>query len=220
MTISYPRSFPTAGFQTPCSFELMRNEAVNRVGSNQVQSMELYDPYWSAKFTTHPLYKADRSLWRAWVLSLKGSTKTFYAYDPDTEYPIAYPLTAAGDSTLPALRYGGSAFDGTCTLVSNAAGTLTLSGLPVSYVFTPGDHVSIGMSGGQRSLHVVTEALTGSSTGTATIAVEPPVRSGADTGVAVQLVRATCIMVLVPGTFSAPSGVLAPVSFEAMQTVS
>lgn len=205
---------PTKAF-SQCDFTLTRGDAVNRSYGGRVDAMELTDPYWSAKMTTIILEQKERLLWRAWNASLKGSTKKFYAYDADSRFPAAY---GSGFGSL--LRHDTTAFDGTCTLTATAVGSISLSDLPDDYVFSPGDYISIGMTGGQRSLHVVTEPLTGESDGTATVPVEPPVRAGADVSAPVQLVEATCIMVMVPGSFSAPSqDMFSPVSFQAVQTL-
>ena len=215
MTITYPRSFPTTQFTYPCDFKLMRGDAVNRSYGGRVDAMELADPYWSMKATTIDLDGPTRAIWRAWNATLKGSTKRFYAFDPDSVYPNAY-----GAGVLNLTRHGGGSFDGTCTLTGTTAGSLSLSNLPDNFVFSIGDNISIGMSGSQRSLHLITEAVTGNSSGVATVSVEPPVRAGADNSAAVQLVKATCIMVMVPGTFSASTQDYAsPISFEAVQTL-
>lgn len=214
MSIIFPRNLPGPGFET-CEFDIVRNDAVNRDGAGHVDSMELYDPFWSMKASTPPLTRAERAVWRGWNLSLRGSNKRFFAHDPEHEYPRAY-----GKAALDLLRHSGESFDGTCTLVSTTATTLALEDLPDGYQFKIGDNVSIGMTGAQRSLHVVTEDVAGDTDGNATIPVEPPVRTGADVEVAVQLVRASCIMVMVPGTFSAPAANgLTPVSFQAVQVL-
>jgi hypothetical protein len=212
MTILFPREMPTFGFDN-CDFDLKRVDAVNRSNGGAIDAIELAEPYWSMTAKTVNLSIADRGRWQAWKASLKGS-KTFYAFDPDKVYPAAY-----GKAVLALLRYGGAAFDGTARLTGTTAGAISIADLPPNFAFTWGDHVSIGMSvGTRRSLHVIQADVAGSNLGTATVAVEPPVRAGADLAAAVQLVRPTCIMKLVPGSFSAPgSGRAAPVSFQGAQ---
>jgi hypothetical protein len=211
MTIIYPRPFPTLRFNN-CDFALVRVDAVNRSLGGNIDAFELAEPYWSMNAATVNLSIADRGRWQAWAASLKGS-KTFYAFDPDKVYPAAY-----GPAVLNLIRYGGGAFDGTATLTATAPGTISLSDLPANFAHTWGDHVSIGMSGGGRSLHVIQADAAGGAGGTSTVAVEPPVIADADFTAAVQLVRPTCIMKLVPGSFKAPgSGLAAPVSFQGVQ---
>lgn len=211
MTITYPRAFPTFKFNN-CDFDLVRVDAFNRSMGGDIDAIELAEPYWSMTAATVNLSIADRGRWQAWKASLKGF-KPFYAFDPDKVFPAAY-----GPAVLNLTRYAGGAFDGNATLTATTAGTISIANLPVNFAHTWGDHISIGMSGAGRSLHVIQADVVGSNVGTSTVVVEPPVIAGADLAAAVQLVRPTCIMKLVPGSFKAPgSGKAAPVSFQGVQ---
>ncbi|ETR75070.1 hypothetical protein X566_20160 [Afipia sp. P52-10] len=210
MAITFPRAMPTDKFETS-AFELVRNEAINRAGG-RIISHELFDPYWSFKATTIPLYAADRARWRSWALSLKGAANPFLAFDPESVYPLTY-----GAAVLQLARAVGGAFDGTATVTTTTATTISLSGLPANYEASVGDNVSIQLTTGRRTLHVVQEPVTGSAGGTITLSVEPPVIGTVALVQSAQLVRATCTMRLV--NFSAPAaGALAsPISFEATE---
>lgn len=215
MTIAFPRDFPTSDFSN-CDFNLVRGDAVARSYAGQIQAIELADPYWTMKATTQPLTPALRAKWKAWAASLKGSINQFYAFDIERLYPINY-----GASALTLTRAGGGTFDGTASLDAATATTLSISGLSNAYALAAGDHVSIGLEGGQRSLHVVTEDDTALVDGTVTVNVEPPVPASFDLLAAVQLVAPKCIMVMKPNSFNAPADGtgLAPVSFEAVQVL-
>jgi hypothetical protein len=214
VTINYPRDFPTKSFKS-CDFKLMRSDAVNRSYGGRVDAMELTDPYWQMTATTSVLLPPQRALWRAWNASLKGSTKTFYAFDPDTRYPQNY-----GASVLNLMRAGGGSFDGTCTLTATTTSSLSLSTLPANYSVAVGDYVSIQMSIGTRSLHIVTEPIVASAGGVVTVSVEPPVRTGAILSAFVQLVEAKCLMVMAPQSFSSPaSEYSSPISFQGVQVL-
>lgn len=211
--ITFPRSFPTDDF-TDCEFKLVRGDVINRTYRGQVQTMELADPYWTIKATTNFLDKVKRAQWQAWANSLKGSIKTFYAYDPEKTYPLAY-----GRAVLSLLRHGGGAFDGSATLTGSTFDTLSLSNLPDNYQFVEGDHISIAITGAKLSLHEVIEAVTGDASGVATVTVEPPIVGAPTLAAGAQLIKASCEMVMTPNTFSAPaagSG-LTQITFEGTQ---
>jgi hypothetical protein len=218
MTITFPRSFP-AGLDAwgACDFNLMRQQVANTTYGGQFTGMELADAFWTCKYSTILLGidGKDRAVWQAWERSLKGVFNAFYGYDPEKRYPFFY-----GASVLNLTRYGGGAFDGTATVVSTTASTISVSALPASYQFSVGDYISIPMTVGQRSLYQILEAVTASGTGTATVSVEPSVRSGAaTTALGVQLVSPTCVMIIKPGTFSAQAQAASAqaVTFEAVQ---
>lgn len=210
MAITFPRSMPTDKFES-ATFELVRNDAINRAGG-RISSHGLFDPYWSFKATTIPLYADDRAKWRAWSMSLKGAANAFLAFDPECVYPLAY-----GESVLNLARAAGGAFDGTATVAGTTATTISLSGLPADYVASVGDNVSVQLTTGRRTLHVVQEQKTGESDGTISLAIEPPVIGTVSLAQPAQLVRATCTMKL--ASFSAPAagGLASPVSFEAVE---
>lgn len=214
MTISYPRPFPSiARFrETPAFHAPADNVAMNRLYGGGIQTAELAEPLWQASYATPNLSAVDRAIWRAWAGTLRGG-RTFFGYDPGQPYPLAY---GAGYASL--TRHAGGAFDGTATLAAFAAGTLGLSNLPSTYLVSVGDYVSVARSNSQRSLHQATEAVAAIA-GAVTIPVDPPVPADVTvSAITVQLVKATAIMVLKPGTFAAPSGLSPmPVSFEAIQ---
>lgn len=216
MAITFPRQLPFSGsiFAPGSDLSLSRGDARNRDGNGMLEVMELADPLWNLKLVTKPLRPTVRAAWKAWALSLQGGIQLFYAYPPIQQYPIAYGVSALGLT-----RAGGGAFNGDVTITAISATGFSLSTLPASYSLRAGDYISVPLSSGSRMLHQIVETVTANGSGGATVTVQPPVRSGSVTGTA-QLVRPTALFVLKHETFSAPDGeVLAPVSFEAMQTV-
>src|SRR5216684_4820852 len=100
MAISYPLSFPSGAGFSAADFTLRRQTVQNILGSGAVQSAELGEALWACSYTTIVLNPAERGQWRGWNGSLKDGGKTFYGYDPDRFWPLAY-----GPNAIPALRY-------------------------------------------------------------------------------------------------------------------
>lgn len=220
MAITFPRSLPFSGsiFASGSDLSLSRGDARNRDGAGMLEVMELADPLWSLKLVTKPLRPSARAVWKAWAMTLQGGIQLFYGYPPIQQYPMFYH---PGPSVLGFTRVGGGTFNGTTTLTAFSASALSLSGLPFGFVMSAGDYVSVPLSTGSRMLHMVTEDLAANVSGVATISVTPPVRPETALGSnVVQFVQPKALFVLRHETFNAPDGeIMAPVSFEAMQTV-
>jgi hypothetical protein len=215
MALSYPLPFPAiARFRDTPAFDLNEALAVNQSGAGELETMELADPAWSAKWQTPVLTDAHRAAWTAWRMALTGGAG-FLGHDPGRPWPLAY-----GAGVLNLTRHGGGAFDGTAKLTGFDALTLQISTLPDLYAVSAGDRASVVRPNGQRSLHEVIEAAAANSSGVVTVSVMPAVPADVVlNSTAVQLVRPTAVFILKPGTFSAPSGVdPQPVAFEGMQT--
>src|SRR5579871_1319217 len=219
MTISYPRSFPSGIDKfKQVTFDLSRQEGYNILGSGAVQSAEIGEPLWTAKYTTIDLTPAQRGAWAAWRDSLRGAGKSFYGYNPDAPSPLAY----IGGS-LPAHRYDGSTpFDGTCALNTWSGGNvITLGNLPNGYMVKPGDMIGWILSG-KYALHRALEDVAANSSGVVSFAVEPFPRGTAPVSpIAANLVKPVCVMRIVRQTWSSDvSGYTSPVSFQAAQDLS
>jgi hypothetical protein len=214
MAITYPRAFPSiARFAQTPAFTLLEGLAVNRTGGGEIEAMELADPVWTAKYQTVAVAEANRAAWTAWRASLRGG-RTFLGWDPGRPWPLAY-----GAPVLNLTRAGGGAFDGTAKVTAATAQGFTLATLPANYQVSVGDRVSLVRPNSQRSLHEVLEAAPANGSGVVTVTVEPTVPADVViNSTAVQLVRPTCVFVLLSDTFQAPTGLLPqPVSFDAVQ---
>lgn len=215
MAIIYPRAMPAGHWFQSAEFKLADLSVANTLQSGAVQTMDLGDPLWSATFRTHVVEAEDRQMWQAWALSLRRGRK-FLAFDPEKEFPAAY-----GSAVLGLTRAIGGAFDGSATLGAVTATTVQLLGLPALYQAKAGDMLSFPWNG-VRALHQLVEDTAASSSGIMTLSVEPPVRLNPAPAVSatVDLVRPACVMLLKPGTFSAPASYdPQPVSFEAVQAI-
>lgn len=211
---TYPLSFPAGALFATAQFNLNVTEAVNTTRSGAIQVMQLGDPLWSAEFETIPLTGEERALWQAWKVALRGSIGTFLCSDPEKAYPRAY-----GAAVLALTRAGGGAFDGVATLTTATAFMLSLSGLPSGYQASAGDMLAFPWNG-SRALHMVMESAVASEAGLITVSVEPAVRlSPAPTsGAAVDLVKPSCLMRIMPGSWEAPAAAeRRAIRFEAVQ---
>jgi hypothetical protein len=99
---------------------------------------------------------------------------------------------------------------------------LSVSGLPAGYVLSVGDMFHVDWAGGPgRTLHQVAEAVTASGAGaTAVFDCDPILPEGAATGAPVGFLRASCLMIRVPGSFDpglSERGLVTGMRFQAMQ---
>lgn len=174
MTITFPRDVPVSRFKTGSRFWLERQATKAPTRGGLVQVAELGSPLWRVRYETPPLQGATGAAWEAWLDSLRAGAKTFKAVHPFLRYARAYPLGYAGMT-----KHGGGSFDGTAVLqaVATALDTVTLSGLPSSFVLTAGDLLSFAPAGTKQAMHRVVEG-GAASAGVLTVAVEPTIKPG------------------------------------------
>lgn len=220
MAITYPRDLPTI-LETKCegwTFDFEPLGELSRAIAGDVSFQErVGGNLWQLSLQTKPLNETDYSALHAWFLSLRGGSKSFKAYDVRRCYPLAYPKVN-GVSTLPATRHGGGAFDGTATLTAAGGTTISLSGLPTSYVVSPGDYVSFDWLGGRALVRAV-EAKTAALGVIAGLEVAPWLLAGGTVPVTCSLVRAYCLMVPVTRSLQADRKPGTPIGFDAVQTL-
>lgn len=183
MTISYPRDL-LANRIASCRIRPKRRVARAPLRGGGVQAVELGPAVWEVEYETAPLSRARAAEWEAWLDTLRGGTQLFKARDPRRSYARAYP---AGYG---ALTVSGSPFSGSGTLsaVSSGGAVVTLGALPVSFVLSVGDQLSVAFAGRQH-FHRVSEGASANGSGAATVAIEPFLPAGYATGEAVLLVR-------------------------------
>lgn len=183
-------------------FDLEEYMAINRSRGTEIDVFEVAPRRWSCQYQTRHLLRADAQTWKAWHNSLRGGLNQFYGYDPERPYPKDYSTGFAGQT-----RHGGGSFDGTGTITSVAdAHTITLATLPSTFQFRAGDLIGL-VDGSYRAVHEVTaDAI--ASAGAAALTVEPAIITSIfDTSSTFNLVRPKAVMLLVPGTWSAPRDV-------------
>jgi hypothetical protein len=212
MTITHPRPFPSPHGLAVCTVRPLSQIVRAPTRGSQQQVVELAPEILTIDVQTIPLTPLEAGGWEAWFASMAGGSRTFQARDV-MRVPLAYPDGA------PATRALGGAYDGTATLDTATASTVTLSGLPNGYLFHPGDRLSFSV-GSVNSLHRVTEAAAASALGAVTLSVESSIPTGWATDAEVQVTAPWFTAVIDPDTWQTTTTVdnLTTISFSGYQT--
>jgi len=214
MAISYPRAMP--GKLARVVFEPAHQVVHNAERGGRAISVVIGPARWEAEFATADLREPDLSEWRAWIASLQGGAKTFYAGDPSKPYPRAYPTGFSGMT-----RAGGGSFDGTATSwsIDSSRAVLTLNGLPASFAISIGDMTAFEWSTSKRYLVRALEAATANGSGVATFTVEPKIETLVSSGAVATLANPQCVMRLTPdgADIDLRPGPIGRASFKAVQ---
>lgn len=222
MTISYPRLLPSTRIAS-VSFEHEPQEAVSSEQGGKLFSTKLGPALWEARYATTPRNEEEYSLWRAWLDSLDGAGKEFFAYDVRRPMPWRYRRGFVDAGGAPLTRaVSGGAFDGTSTAwTPNEArdeieiGGATGQQLPVGFNLIPGDYIEL-RKGTFRSLHrAIDDANTGGD-GVGTWTIRPFIHPQVPVDCTVNLIKASCRMVVTKRQRDAEH-IARNVSFEAVQ---
>lgn len=202
MTITYPRSFPDWFLgMSQCAFRLDYQQELAPDGNGDQIVRDFGPTLWNADYRTDILSPEKMGEMEAWLDSLENGGQTFWGYDFRRPLPRAYPNGIAGMT-----RAGGGAFDGTCTLgtVGDDNKTVPLTGLPAGFILSPFDNLafSYGDDPASFALHRVMAAAVADGSGAITVEVRPHVRIGWTAGDSVNLVKPSCLMRLVPDSYS------------------
>lgn len=222
MAITFPRALPAQRFRGGSRLWLDRHSTRSPTRGGLVQVAELGAPLWRARYETVPVERALGMAWEAWLDSLRAGAFTFRATHPFRRFASAYPNGYAGMT-----RHAGGAFTGDAVLdgVGVARDTVTLSGLPSTFVLSAGDHLAFVPAGTKQAFHRIVEGATAVN-GVATVAVEPIIRpSGAESAspaVPVSLGSPWFKAVLEQSSISTTWDIAGhcQISFEAWQTLS
>lgn len=218
MALTFPRDFPLLGcFTGDCSFDLAYQQSMSLTGGASPNVADIGPAYWQASYSTFAMSRENYGIWAAWFSSLRGGLRTFKGRPALWKWPQAYPKGFAG------LTVSGSPFSGSGNLSNIAAGrdTITINALPGNFALKAGDYLSIP-AGTKQHLHRVTEGATsgaGAST-SVTVGIEPIIRPGIVTGIAVLLEAPYCEMVLTgPPSISRSGTRGGAISFSAQQVL-
>lgn len=162
MAITYPLTVPNHNFES-MTMRMKRVVAVSESSFTlQQQVYEHQGARWEAEVTLPPLTHAEARLWEAFFLKLHGQRGTFI---------MGNPLHTNSAGTITSASVSGS----------NAARSqnLVISGTS-GQTIKAGDYFQIG-TGSSTRLHQVVDDATISS-GTATLQIEPPLRSTVSSG--------------------------------------
>ncbi|HWM82943.1 MAG TPA: hypothetical protein VNQ56_12855 [Pseudolabrys sp.] len=214
MAIIYPLDI-LAGFPgTTTRFELQYLQEVSPLRGGRQVVADLGPALWAMDVRSRSLQPNELKAWKARLAALENGGRQLIGYDMTACYPIAYPR-----GSWPT----GGEFDGLASLRSvTGSKTVTLGGLLEGYKVSTGDYISFGY-GGNRALHQAMEDAVADEFGVSSaFEVRPYIRPGYVLDVDVALTRPHAVMLIVPGSVSAPS---APdtgrgtVSFSAIQTL-
>mgnify|MGYP000185716143 CR=1 FL=1 len=163
MAISYPRQIPNVPIKT-ARMGLNVNQSFFESSFSRHVSVQSHaggtTDQWEGMITTAPLSPSQVSEMSAWLISLKGREKYFYAYDPDRRNPKGSASTA---SSNPVVNGGGQVGHSVQTSGWQAA---------VSNLLVAGDYFQIG-----EQYFMVMENVTSDGSGNATITFEPAIRN-------------------------------------------
>lgn len=178
-------------------FEIQRVDAMWAETGGRTGSVGLGFPLWKMELDLGVMSQADGDAWRAFVRSLHGAARQFYARDLLRGYPKAYPGGFGG-----LLRAGGGAFpaDGAPTTwsVNGSRDVLTLNGMPANFPIAVGDHAGFVWGGTRRAIAASLESVVGSAGGVAVFTIEPPLPVAVPGDATVKLASADVLMRVVP----------------------
>lgn len=174
--------------------------SVNRMEGRRSEMQAFGTPYWTASFSTGTLLPAQSGLFDAFMMKADARGSTFLAYDVSRPRPIAMDKGKALSGT----KAGGGSFNGDVAFSAVTATTLSITGLPAGFKFSPGDYIEVRKSALVRSLHRVTEPATANSSGTVTISImyqlDTQNFNASCTG---HLEKPSCVMMIDPGSAQA-----------------
>lgn len=191
MALSFPREFPLDGcFSGPCTFGPVYQQSTSITGGAVPNVAELGPSMWRGEWSTDVLTREQFGLWVAWLHTLRGGLRTFKGRPALWKWPQAYSRGFAG------LTFGGPPFTGSGVLgtIGVNRDIITIGNLPTSFVLKDGDYLSIPV-GTKQHLHRVVEGATAVGSNV-TVGVEPIIRPGVVSGIAVLLAAPYCDMVL------------------------
>jgi hypothetical protein len=175
------------------TFDLTENVEVAGLADGSLLRDEIGPRLWRGRCKIDLMTFAQAPRVEAMISLLQRSGTSFLAWRLDRAYPQGDPdgtILGAATPTIASLPASGV--------------ELTITGLPVGYQIAAGDMLSFayGASPTRYALHrVITGAVVADAAGTTpAIEVEPPIRTGAVTGAAVELARPYCKAMLLPGS--------------------
>lgn len=197
MALTFPRNMPTAGVADqklePMRLDFMAPELGGHVGA-----VSGAFPLWQLDLTLGDMGQAEAAAWRAFLRSLRGSQRTFYARDLIREYPRAYPTGFGGLS-----RAGGGAFPAsgapTAWALNDDRDVLTLTGMPNGFQLSEDDLVGWSWGGDRRTMAAAVENVACGGSGVLVVTIDPPLPPFVPADAAVTLYRAEVVMRVVTG---------------------
>jgi hypothetical protein len=175
MAIDLPNNAPR--FIQSFNFWLETNtQAFESPISRSIQTIELSGARWRASYTLRPMIKSDASIWKVFLLKLKGRAEFFNAYDPD------YTRQGVGGGSPVVLGSG------------QTGNTLLIDGVTplVSGWLKAGDYFSVN-----GELKQVTQDINTDVYSQATLVFEPRLRNSPGDNAVINITNPTCRMKLI-----------------------
>ena len=196
MSLTFPRPMPSIGAAEQI-FDLARVDYAAPEAGGRLGGITAGFPRWRMDLTLGEMAARESAAWQAFVTSLRGSQRTFYARDLARPYPAAYPAGFTGLA-----RAGGGAFpaDGAASSwsLNGARDVLTLGGLPAGFALREGDLVGFAWSTDRRTAARILQTVQADSSGAASVAIEPAPPTFVPGGASVYLAQVEVVMRLVP----------------------
>lgn len=215
MTVTYPLDL-LADWPGWVTLDPSYGDQTSGQAGGQIRVKSLRAPLWTLQAATRDLSPNELRHWKAKLAALENGQKTFWGYDSASFFPAAYP-----HGSWPT----GGAFSGETAAISALPSTIAmrLKSLPAGFKISVGDHIAFAYgTGPSYALHqAVEEAVADGSGVTPAFEVRPPIRQGAAINNVVKVKRPACLMMIVPGSVSAPANLNArgPISFNAIQVI-
>lgn len=166
MALSFPRAMPTGGVARQ-TLEISRVDFQTPEVGGRMTSIGIGFPLWRLELELGSMGSADGDAWRAFVASLRGSSRSFYGRDLMRSYPKAHQGGIGG--------FSGDASSWSVNATRDVL-TLNLPGAAAGLQLGLGDLVGFRWSTDKRTVARVVEA--GSAAGGAlTCSIEPPLPS-------------------------------------------
>lgn len=182
------------------SFDPIRPANISRMEGRLTERSFFGTPFWRANYISTHLSYDDFGRVDAFRMQMDGGG-VFQAYDPLRPRPIAQDTK--GGRPLSGTRAGGGSFDGTATVTSRTATTLSVSGLPAAFRFRAGDYVEVRKSSLMVSLHRIVQDVTATSGGTVTLQVRHQIDTANFTlPLTANFERPSCLMQVDPSSWS------------------
>lgn len=199
MTIIFPREMPIKGASLQ-EFEIQRVDFSAPEAGGRLGGVQAGFPLWFGVWDIGRIGMLASDVWRAWLSSLRGSQKPFFARDLARPYPLSRINGFAGMTRAGGGAFGGSATTWSQSINGEGVALLQLTGLPASLVLSVGDYVGFKWDAGdadpgtygRRTIARVIEGATSNGSGVLTVAVEPPVPTGIVPGDAIAHLDLPC----------------------------
>lgn len=202
--------FSKVGWVT--DFDLGYRQEQSHTAGGRTLVKDLGPQLWRLSAQSKVLRPNELDYWRARLKALENGMKTFWGYSLSRTYPISYPK-----GSWPT----GGAFDGvSASLASINANrkAVAIDDLPAAFKLSVGDYISI-----DGDLHQVMEPATANGGGlTPQFEIRPhlwPDMAIGSPAPEVSVYRPACLMMIVPGSISAPADLTGrgSVSFQAIE---